>query len=318
MTKYFVSVKLGSPMEKVILYYKFTPIADPETMKFWQRSLCEKLGLKGRILISKHGINGTLGGPVDALKAYVKEMNTHPNFKKTVYKWSAGSSNDFPRLSVKAKDEIVAFKVADEIEVDEKGVVGGGKHLKPAALHKLMQEKGDDVIFYDGRNAYEAKIGRFKNTIVPNVDTSRDFIRDIEEGEISKHKDKPIVTYCTGGIRCEILSSLMKKRGYEEVYQMDGGIVKYGERYGSSGYWEGKLYVFDNRMVTAFDENAEDLGDCVHCSDKTSRFVNCMNKQCNQLILVCEKCSDNTACSAECLEKAPFAVKKKVSQTTTS
>lgn len=298
-------------MEKVILYYKFTPVEDPETAMFWQRSLCQKLGLKGRILISEHGINGTLGGEVQALKEYVKEMNIHPSFKGTKYKWSAGSAADFPRLSVKVRDEIVAFGAPDEVKVDEKGIIGGGKHLKPAALHKLMEEKGDDVIFYDGRNAYEAQVGRFKNTVVPDVDTSKDFIKDIEEGEISKHKDKPIVTYCTGGIRCEILSSFMKNRGYGEVYQMDGGIVKYGERYKNDGYWEGKLYVFDGRMVTAFSADAEDLGDCVHCSNKTSNFENCMNKQCNQLILVCDDCLSDTACSAECREKAPAVVKKK-------
>ena len=297
--------------EKVILYYKFTPVSDPETVMFWQRSLCQKLGLKGRVLISKHGINGTLGGEVRALKDYVKEMNTHPSYKKTQYKWSEGSADDFPRLSVKVKDEIVAFGVPDEVKVDDKGVVGGGKHLKPAALHKLLEEKGEDVIFYDGRNAYEAQVGRFKNTIVPNVDTSRDFIKDIEEGEISKHKNKPIVTYCTGGIRCEILSSLMKNRGYDEVYQIDGGIVKYGERFGSKGYWEGKLFVFDGRMVTAFDEDAKDLGDCVHCNGKTSEFINCVNKQCNKLILVCNKCVNEVACSDYCKRKAPFAVKKK-------
>lgn len=296
--------------EKVILYYKFTPVSDPETTMFWQRNLCQKLGLKGRILISEHGINGTLGGEVQALKDYVKEMNIHPSFKKTQYKWSAGSARDFPRLSVKVKDEIVAFGVADEIKVDEKGVVGGGKHLKPAALHKLMEEKGDDVIFYDGRNAYEAKIGKFRDAVVPDVETSRDFVKDIEEGEISQHKDKPIVTYCTGGIRCEILSTLMKNRGFNEVYQMDGGIVKYGERYKNDGYWKGKLYVFDERMVTEFAEGAEDLGECDHCGNATSNFENCMNKQCNQLILVCNDCISDTACSKECRDKAPFAQKQ--------
>ena len=297
--------------EKVILYYKFTPIADPQTTMYWQRNLCARLGLKGRIIVSPHGINGTLGGDVQALKDYVKEMNVHPSFKKTVYKWSAGSADDFPRLSVKVKDELVAFGAPGEVEVDEKGVVGGGKHLKPSALHKLMEERGEDVIFYDGRNAYEAKVGKFKDAVVPEVETSRDFIKDIEEGEISKHKDKPIVTYCTGGIRCEVLSSLMKKRGFDEVYQMDGGIVKYGERFKNDGYWEGKLYVFDDRMVTSFSEDAEDMGQCAHCENKTSNFENCMNKQCNKLILVCDSCkaADDTACSAVCREKAPYAVK---------
>lgn len=302
--------------EKVILYYKFVPVADPQTTMFWQRALCQKLGLKGRILISEHGINGTLGGPIAGLKEYVKEMNIHPSFKGTQYKWSTGSTADFPRLSVKVKKELVAFGVPEEVEVNDSGVVGGGRHLKPSALHKLLQEKGEDVIFYDGRNAYEAQVGRFKNTIVPKVDTSKDFIRDIESGEISKHKDKPIVTYCTGGIRCEVLSSLMKKRGYQEVYQMDGGIVKYGERFKNDGYWEGKLFVFDGRMVTAFSPDAEDLGDCVHCDGKTSVFVNCMNKQCNKLILICDNCIDDIACSETCREKAPFAVKKKTVSST--
>ena len=296
-------------MEKVIIFYKFVPIVDPQTTMFWQRNLCERLGLKGRVLLSPHGINATLGGPVDVLKQYVKEMNIHPKFKKTVYKWSAGSADDFPRLSVKVKDEIVNFGVADELRVDDQGVVGGGKHLKPGGLHKLMKKKGDEVIFYDGRNAYEAKIGRFKDAVVPNVETSRDFVRDIEEGEIAQHKDKPIVTYCTAGIRCEILSALMKSRGYQEVYQMDGGIVKYGERYKNSGFWEGKLYVFDGRMVTSFDESAEDIGDCVHCAGKTSHFVNCINKQCNKLILVCGNCVDEIACTKRCMMIAPTAVK---------
>ena len=108
-----------------------------------------------------------------------------------------------------------------------------------------LKKRGEEVIFYDGRNAYEAQVGRFKNTIVPNVKTTRDFKKDIESGEISKFKDRPIVTYCTGGIRCEILSSLMVNRGYKEVYQIDGGIVKYGEAFKDNGLWEGKLYVFD-------------------------------------------------------------------------
>lgn len=281
-------------MEKIILYYKFLPIADPETVMFWQRTLCEKHGLKGRILISPHGINGTLGGDMAAVKAYVKEMNTHPKFKGITYKWSDGSAQHFPKLKVKVKPEIVAFDAADELVVDENGIQGGGKHLKPAALHKLMEERGDEVIFYDGRNMYEAQIGRFKNTIIPNVSTSRDFIKDIEEGEISKYKDRPIVTYCTGGIRCEILSVLMRHRGYKEVYQLDGGIVKYGEKYGDDGYWEGKLFVFDDRMQMGFSDQAKDIATCEKCGAKTSNQINSTNIR-RKLHVVCEDCVRETA-----------------------
>ena len=248
-------------MKKVLLYYKFVPISDPTTVMYWQRALCERLGLKGRILISVHGINGTLGGELDSLKSYTKEMKSHPLFKDIVWKWSDGTGEDFPKLKVKVKPEIVAFDAPDEIEISDKGITNGGKHLKPEAVNRLVEERGDEVIFYDGRNAYEAKIGKFKNTIVPDVKTSRDFKKDIEEGEISKHKDKPIVTYCTGGIRCEILSAMMKKRGYKEVYQIDGGIVKYGERFKDDGLWEGKLFVFDDRMKMGFSENSKDIDD---------------------------------------------------------
>src|SRR6185437_3709677 len=140
-------------MQKIILYYKFTPITDPDAVRLWQRALCEKLYLQGRILISEHGINGTLGGEIDDLKTYVKETKQYAGFKGTIFKWSEGKREDFPKLSVKVRDEIVTFGAKDELKVDEHGVVGGGKHLKPEEVHKLVAERGDDVVFFDGRNA---------------------------------------------------------------------------------------------------------------------------------------------------------------------
>jgi UPF0176 protein len=277
-------------MQKILLYYKFTPIADPETTRLWQRTLCEKLGLKGRILISQHGINGTVGGELEDLKAYVKATKQFAGFKDTVFKWSDGTRDHFPKLSVKVRDEIVAFGAADELQVDENGVVGGGKHLKPEQVHQLVEEKGDDVVFFDGRNAYEAQVGKFKGAVVPDTRTSKDFIRELESGKYDDIKDKPVVTYCTGGIRCEILSSLMKNRGFQDVYQMDGGIVKYGETYGDDGLWEGNLYVFDDRMGMEFSDHAKTIGTCIHCGGPTSNYENCALKSCNELVLICEDC----------------------------
>lgn len=290
-------------MQKIILYYKFAPISDPEAVKLWQKTLCERLNLKGRILISKHGINGTVGGHIDDVKAYVKATKEYPYFKGTVFKWSDGKGSDFPRLSVKVRSELVALDVADELEVDEKGVVGGGKHLKPEEVHKLVEERGDDVIFFDGRNAYEAQVGKFKNAIVPDVKTSHDFKKELEDPKYNDIKDKPVVTYCTGGIRCEVISSMMKKRGFKEVYQIDGGIVKYGEKYGDDGLWEGSLYVFDDRMNVKFSDKSKDIGECVHCKGKTSNFENCALKSCNRLVLICEDCkTDKDTCSVACRE----------------
>ena len=267
----------------------------------WQKTLCDGLNLRGRILISPHGINGTVGGEMDDLKKYIKTTKEYAAFKETAFKWSEGSREDFPRMSVKVRKEIVGFHTPEEIKVDEKGVVGGGKHLKPKQVHELVEQYGDDVVFFDGRNAHEAKIGKFKNAIVPDTNTSRDFVPELESGKYDDLKDKKVVTYCTGGIRCEILSSLMKNRGFKDVYQIDGGIVKYGEAFGDDGLWEGSLRVFDDRMTVDFSDHTAVIGECTHCQGKTSNFENCANMACNDLVLICDTCKDGTqTCSAKC------------------
>ena len=288
-------------LQKIILYYGFTPIEDPEAMKLWQKTLCEMLGLKGRILISKHGINGTLGGDMSALKKYVRQSKEYPGFRGIDFKWSDGTGNDFPRLSVKARKEIVAFGAPDELKVDQAGVVNGGIHLRPEEVNQLVAERGDEVVFFDGRNAFEAKIGKFKNAIVPNTHTTHDFIADLESGRYDHLKDKPIVTYCTGGIRCEILTPIMKNRGFKEIYQIKGGIVRYGEKFkdGEDSLWEGSLYVFDKRMNMEFSDKAKTIGECEKCSAPTSQFYNCADLGCRDLILLCEDCAakpENLAC----------------------
>ena len=287
--------------EKILLYYQFRPIADPEAVRLWQRDLCEGLGLHGRIIISPDGINGTVGGDMDACKTYVRKTKEY--FRGIEFKWSEGGKADFPKLSVKVRDEIVTFGVPEELRVDAAGVVGGGRHLKPEEVNELV-EKRDDVVFFDGRNAYEAEIGKFKNAVVPDVNTTHDFIAELESGKYDWMKDKPVVSYCTGGIRCEILSSLMINRGFEEVYQIDGGIVRYGEKFGNQGLWEGSLYVFDKRMHTEFgpedDPDFVQLGHCVHCGEATNQHYNCANEpDCRRQYLSCPDCREKQPyCSA--------------------
>ena len=278
-------------MQKILLYYKFTPLTDPEAIKLWQKSICDNLNLRGRILVSRHGLNGTVGGEIDDLKKYIKQTKQYPGFKDTIFKWSEGERDDFPRMSVKNRQELVGFKNSDdEFEVDENGVVDGGKHLRPKQIHELIEKYGDDVIFFDGRNEHEARIGKFKNAIVPDTRTSRDFINELESDKYDHIKDKKVITYCTGGVRCEVISAMMKKRGFKEVYQIDGGIVKHGETYGDGGLWEGALRVFDKRMTMTFSDQAKTIGKCVHCQKSTSNFENCANNQCNSLVLICEDC----------------------------
>ncbi len=278
-------------MQKIILFYKFTPLKDPEVVKLWQKNLCESLGLRGRVIVATQGINGTLGGDIKDLKAYIRQTKLHPGLKDIVFKWSDGKREDFPRLSVKVRPELVAFNAADKIKVDSKGVVGGGQHLKPEQLHELMDKHNGEVVFVDGRNAWEASIGKFKNALVMDVEHSRDFPEAIADPKYDSLKDKPVVTYCTGGIRCEVLSKLMKDEGFKDVYQLDGGIVKYLEAYGDDGLWICSLFVFDERMSLNASDHTRIIGECTHCQNKTSNYVNCANKACNKLLLACESCA---------------------------
>ncbi|MGO1828348.1 MAG: oxygen-dependent tRNA uridine(34) hydroxylase TrhO [Candidatus Corynebacterium faecigallinarum] len=287
---------------RILLYYQFTPIADPVAVMLWQRTLCESLGLRGRIIISPHGINGTVGGPLDSVKLYIRRTREFPGFKDMEFKWSAGSAEDFPKLSVKVREEIVSFGAPEELAVDVDGVVGGGTHLSPQQVNELVEERaevGEEVVFFDGRNAMEAQIGKFRNAVVPDVTTTHDFITEIDSGKYDDLKDRPVVTYCTGGIRCGVLSALMRNRGFNEVYQIDGGIVRYGEQFGDKGLWEGSLYVFDKRMHMEFSEDAAQLGHCVHCGEATNTFHNCVNEDCREMVLLCDSCAASPA-TAHC------------------
>lgn len=279
-------------MQKIILFYIFRPIKDPEAIKLWQKALCLNLNLKGRIIISRHGINGTLGGLVDDLKTYIKTNKEYESFKEIKYKWSEGGREDFPRTSIKVRDELVSFKIGDELEVNDYGVVDGGKKLKPEMVHQLIQKYPKDVVFFDGRNQYEAKIGRFKNAVYLKTRTSKDFANELQSKKWNNLKKKKIITYCTGGIRCEILTKMMKNRGFKEVYQIDGGIAKYIEKYKDQGLWEGSLFVFDQRLSLKVGSN-KDIGECLFCKQSTSQYLNCKLKSCNDLVLICQNCAQN-------------------------
>lgn len=286
-----------------MLFYVFTPLADPEAIRLWQRDLGEALRLRGRLIISKDGINGTLGGDLPALKKWARSFRSYAPFKSVDIKWSEGTgvddtghSLDFPKLSVKVRDEIVSFGAPGELRVDDHGVVGGGTRLTPEALHDLVAER-DDVVFFDGRNALEAQIGRFRDAVVPDVETTRDFVELLDSGVYDDLKGKPVVTYCTGGIRCEVLSSLMSARGFGEVYQLEGGIVRYGETFGDDGLWDGSLYVFDGRGAVDFSDHAAVIGECVGCGTPTKRTANCPDPSCRVQQVVCEDCGA-LACDA--------------------
>lgn len=298
---------------KILLYYVFAPVADPEAVRLWQRELCESLGLRGRIIVSRHGINGTVGGELDACKRYLRRTREYGPFARLEAKWSDGTGfddprpeplhgvdraarwlriSDFPKLSVKARDELVAFGIPDELRVDADGVVGGGEHLSPEAVNELVAARGEEVVFFDGRNAWEAEIGRFRGAVVPEARTTHDFIAQIESGAFDDLKQRPVVTYCTGGVRCEILSAAMRDRGFAEVYQIDGGIVRYGEAFGNEGLWEGSLAVFDGRERVDFGPGAAVLGRCALCGAASNRLSDCAEPPCRERFVACAEHPD--------------------------
>ena len=290
---------MGTP--KVLLYYAFAELPDPEAVRLWQHTLAEAHGLRGRIIVAPHGINGTLGGDVVQLKKYVKGTKAYGPFHDIDFKWSEGRANpdgssaDFPRLSVKVRDELVTFGAPGEVRLDGHEVVDGGTHLNPEQLHALVETK--DVVFFDGRNRIESAVGRFAGAVVPPVDTTREFVELLDSGAYDHLKDQPVVTYCTGGIRCEILTPLMKRRGFTEVYQLDGGIATYGQAYGDDGLWEGSLYVFDDRMTTDFSDHARLIGTCDTCSSATREVVDCSDAACVRQFVRCPACAQaNSAC----------------------
>ncbi|CCQ15514.1 putative uncharacterized protein [Rhodococcus sp. AW25M09] len=276
---------------KIVLFYVFTPLPDPEAIRLWQQTLAASNNLTGRILISEHGINATVGGDVDDVKRYVRGTRSYPAFATADIKWSEGLGDDFPRLSVRVRDEIVTFGAPGELEVGDAGVVGGGTHLSPQQVHELVDSRGDDVVFFDGRNSFEAQIGKFKNAVVPDVETTKDFVAQLESGAYDHLKKSPVVTYCTGGVRCEVLSSLMVARGFEEVYQLDGGIVRYAETFGDDALWEGSLFVFDKRMAMNFSDHTAVIGRCSACGNPTSRYQDFDGDAGRGLRLICLDCA---------------------------
>lgn len=277
-------------MEKTILYYKFVNVKDPDMAVRWQKELCARLGLKGRIIISPHGINGTLGGSLIALRRYKSHMNASGIFRGIHYKWSEVDGDVFPKLSVKVRPELVAFDAPDEVKVDdETGVIGGGERIRPNELHTFL-ENNPDAIFFDGRNLYESTVGRFQNAVIPEVRTSRDFLNEISDDKYDSIKDKPIISYCTGGIRCEILTVLMKNRGFSNIYQLDGGIVSFGKAYPHDPLWEGSCYVFDGRLLERFSDDAPVIGSCCSCGKSTENYSHCADNTCSSQMLLCDNC----------------------------
>lgn len=282
-----------TPRYLVLAYYAFVKVDDPHRLVQEHKDFFQGRDVASRIYISEEGINGQMSAVEHDAQAYMDWLRSKTPFKHIYFKVHESSENVFPRKTVKYRQQLVAL---DE-QVDLAQV---GTHLSPAEWKQRLDQHPPLLI--DVRNAYESEVGYFEGAERPPCDTFREFRAYTEA--LAKRVDPatPVMMYCTGGIRCEPYSALLKKYGFKEVYQLDGGIINYGLKEGSA-HWLGKLFVFDDRLtVPISDEPTCVVGKCASCGGDSESYYNCANMDCNRLFLCCPTCLERLqgCCCEQC------------------
>ena len=298
---------------QVLLYYKYTTINDPETFASEHLDFCKDLELKGRILVSTEGINGTVSGTTEATNKYMEAMQADPRFKDITFKIDAAEDHAFKKMHVRPRKEIVALDLEEDVNPNELT----GKYLSPIEFKQALES--DDTIVIDARNDYEYDLGHFRGAVRPNITRFRDLPDWIKENK-EQFIDKKIVTYCTGGIRCEKFSGWLLKEGFEDVAQLKDGIATYGKDPETQGeLWDGKMYVFDERISVEINQVEKTVvGKEWFDGTPCERYINCSNPDCNKQILVSEENEARYlgACSHECAthERNRYVAKHNISE----
>ncbi len=285
-------------MEKeysILLYYCYAQIDDHEAYREEHHLFCIENNLRGRVIISPEGLNGTVSGKKADCEAYMAYVKSDTRFADTEFKEEESEVQAFAKLHVRVKPEIVHSSLR-HINPREKT----GTYVEPEEFKALLKEPDEDTIFLDVRSNYEHSVGRFKNAMTLDIDNFRDFPEKVKE--LDHLKNKKVVTYCTGGIKCEKASAYLLDQGFENVYQLHGGIIKYGIETGGEDF-EGKCYVFDNRITADVNSvNPSIVSKCHITGVPTDRMVNCANPQCNAHIAMSEEAGwlMDGCCSEEC------------------
>lgn len=281
---------------RVVAFYLYTRIEDAETFTLEHLKYCKSIGIRGRIYIAAEGINGTISGTLEICERYMRDLKADPRFAKTEFKVDEHHEHAFNRIHVRHKKEIVHSGLRDPQIIDPNRETG--KHLTGAEFQALKDK--EDVVIVDVRSNYETRLGRFRNSVVLDMENFREFPDKIEA--LKTHKDKKIVTVCTGGIKCEKASALLLREGFPEVYQLHNGIIGYAKDTGGKDF-DGVLYVFDGRVTVPVNEvNPTAIATCMRCNEPVTRNLNCANVECNEQFNMCEKCADimEGACSDTC------------------
>lgn len=272
-------------MYHVLLYYKFVPIEDEETFAAEHLEACNNLGLKGRILVSKDGINGTVSGPVSQTDAYIEMMRKDKRFRDMVFKTDEHDGHAFKKMHVRPRQELVTLRLNEDEDTNPNELAA--PYLKPVEFYEEMQN--EDTVILDTRNDYEYDVGHFRGAIRPDITTFRELPEWVEENK-EMLEGKRVLTYCTGGIRCAKFTGWMLDKGLD-VAQLEGGIVTYGQDPEVQGkLWDGQCYVFDERITVPINRTehvvvGRDHFDGTPCE----RYVNCAEPECNNQFLCSEE-----------------------------
>lgn len=287
---------------QILLYYCYTTIENPEEFRLQHHLFCVEHDIKGRIIVSHEGLNGTVSGLVENCEKYMNMLKADARFANIDFKIDSYPTHAFQKTHVRVKSEIVHSSLTHINPNEQTGI-----HLAPADFKKMKED--EDVVILDCRSNYEHHIGKFKNAMTLDMENFREFPEKVKE--LENLKDKKIITYCTGGIKCEKASAYLLEQGFENVYQLHGGIIKYGIEEGGEDF-EGKCYVFDNRVAIDVNKvNPKVISTCYVCGTLSDRMVNCANPECNEHVAICEDCGWKLdgACSEECKchpEKRPY------------
>ena len=290
----------------ILLFYKFVELSENDVDWFIRthKKFCDELGIKGRILVAKEGINGSVSGTAEQMKKYKTELRKDARFSDLRYKEETAYRHPFTKMKVLKREEIVAIKM--DVDMSK-----AGQFITAEELYDWY-EKREDFVIFDTRNDYEFKVGHFKNSISVQTKTFREFPKALKNFEYLK--GKKIVTFCTGGIRCEKASAVMREYGFENVYQLKDGIINFIQKYPNS-YWEGKCFVFDKRMISDVSQLSENkpITNCEVCGVVCDLYKNCRNPSCDRFVVECLTCQEklNGCCSDDCLEELNIYFKEK-------
>ncbi len=279
---------------RVLLFYKYVDLDNPEEIVNEHLQWCLSNEIKGRVFFAREGVSGTVSGSIENIKKYKKHLSAFPEINNIWFKEDEAEEQAFKKMHVRLKNEIVNSALNDT------SLKNGGKRLDPKKLLEFY-DSGKDFIIVDARNQYESEIGRFKDAITPKIKNFREWKRVVKQ--LKEFKNKAVITYCTGGIRCEKASAYMVEQGFTDVYQLEGGIHNFIRQYPDT-YWEGGMFVFDERRVVTVNtkEELKNIANCYYCNKPTTYYINCHNQNCDKLFVICHNCKfeQDYCCSDEC------------------